>query len=86
MESPKLRILLESLNVIIPTYPKESIAKALLEESMLTECVDEVRTLARKLVLCKDIEEKQEKPGTVCVFEVVVKTEDNEVVIYEKVR
>lgn len=61
-------------------------AKALLEGSLLTECVEEVRSLARKLVLCKEIEEKQEKPGTVCVFEVVVKTEDNDVVIYEMVR
>lgn len=86
VESSKLRILLESFNVEIPTYPKESMAKPLLEGSLLTECVEEVRSLARKLVLCKEIEEKQEKPGTVCVFEVVVKTEDNDVVIYEMVR
>lgn len=60
--------------------------KVFFEGLLLIECVEEVRLFGRKFVFCKEIEEKQEKFGIVCVFEVVVKIEDNDVVIYEMVR
>lgn len=83
MKSGILRVLLESCKVEIPNYPKQSFAKSLLEGQLLTDFVQEVRSLARRVVLCKNFEE--EKPGTVVVFEVTVKYEDNEVVIDENV-
>lgn len=85
MESLNLQFLLESFNVLIPTCPEESIAKALLKGPLLTDCLKEVRSLARKLVFCANIKNAHKKPGTVCVFEVVVTIEENRVVIYEKV-
>lgn len=82
-----LRVLLESFNIVVPNYSRESIDKTLLDESLLNECVHEVRSLARRVVLCKNFDEKNKKqnPGTVMVYEVIVMNEDNEVFIYEKV-
>lgn len=86
MNSDTLRVLLESCKVQIPNYPKQSFAKILLEGPLLTDFVQEVRSLVRGVELCKNFEEKEEKkPGTVMVFEVTVTNEDNEVVIDEKV-
>lgn len=83
--SGKLRALLESYKVEIPNYPETSFAKILLEGPLLTDFVQEVRSLARRVVLSKNFEEKEKKPpGTVMVFEVTVTNEDNEVVIDEK--
>lgn len=81
------RVLLESFNIVVPNYSRESIDKTLLDESLLNECVHEVRSLARRVVLCKNFDEKNKKqnPGTVMVYEVIVMNEDNEVFIYEKV-
>lgn len=75
----ELKRLLESFDVVIPSY---SIARALLGDQLLTECVKEVRTLGKSVVLCKNLKDK--KPGTVCVYEVLVKNENNHFVIYEK--
>lgn len=83
MNSDILRGLLESFEVEIPDNPKQSFAKILLEGPLLTNFVQEVRSLARGVVLCKNFE--GENPGTVMVFEVTVTYEDNKVVIYEKV-
>lgn len=80
MDSQELKRLLESFDVVIPSY---SIARALLEGQLLTECVKEVRALGKSVVLCKNLKDK--KPGTVCVYEVLVKNDNNHVVIYEKV-
>lgn len=87
MDSFNLRVLLESFNIVIPNHPRESIAKTLLDESLLSICVQEVRSLARRVVLCKNFEDKNkmQNPGTVMVYEVIVTNEDNEVFIYEKV-
>lgn len=80
LDSQELEKLLESFDVMIPSY---SIARALLEGQLLTDCVKEVRALGKSVVLCKNL--KNRKPGTVCVYEVLVKNENNHVVIYEKV-
>lgn len=80
MNLQELKRLLESFDVVIPSY---SIARALLGDQLLTECVKEVRTLGKSVVLCKHLKDK--KPGTVCVYEVLVKNENNHFVIYEKV-
>lgn len=82
-----LRVLLESFKIVVPNYPRESFAKALLNESLLNACVHEVRSLARRVVLCKNFDDKNKKqnPGTVMVYEVIVMNEENEVSIYEKV-
>lgn len=80
MNLQELKRLLESFDVVIPSY---SIARALLGDQLLTECVKEVRTLGTSVVLCKNLKDK--KPGTVCVYEVLVKNENNHFVIYEKV-
>lgn len=85
VNSDILRVLLESCKVEIPNYHKQSFAKVLLEGPLLTDFVQEVKSLATRVVLCKNFEEKEKKPGTVMVFEVTVKNEDNEVVIEEKV-
>lgn len=72
--------MLESFDVVIPSY---SIARDLLGDQLLNEWVTEVRALGKSVVHCKNLKDK--KPGTVCVYEVLVKNENNNVVIYEKV-
>lgn len=81
MDSPELKKLLESFDVDV-VVPSNSIAWAILDQ-LLTECVKEVRALGKSVVLCKNLKDK--KPGTVCVYEVLVKNETNHFVIYEKV-
>lgn len=85
MDSRNLQSLLESFDIVIPNYPKGSIAKTLLEGPLLTECVQEVRSLAKRVVLSKNCEEQNNKPGSVIVYEVVARNENNRVVISEKV-
>lgn len=87
IELGNLRVLLESFKIVVPNSSRESIVKTLLDESLLNECVNKVRSLARRVVLCKNFDEKNKKqnPGTVMVYEVIVMNEDNEVFIYEKV-
>ncbi|XP_065922645.1 uncharacterized protein [Magallana gigas] len=86
IELGNLRVLLESFKIVVPNSSRESIVKTLLDESLLNECVNKVRSLARRVVLCKNFDEKNKKqnPGTVMVYEVIVMNEDNEVFIYEK--
>lgn len=81
LSSQKLQILLESFDVKIPSYP---VSRDLLKGPKLTECVKEVRALARSVVLCKSLKVKNKKPGTVWACAVVVKIVDNQVVISEK--
>lgn len=78
-DSQELKKLLESFDVVIPSY---SIARDLLGDQLLNEWVTEVRALGKSVVHCKTLKDK--KPGTVCVYEVLVKNENNNVVIYEK--
>lgn len=85
LDSQKLRNVLESFKVVIPSNLKNSIARDLLTGPILIELVKEVRDLARSVVFCKNLKEEKKKPGTVYACEVVVKIVDNQVVIYEKV-
>lgn len=87
IELGNLRVLLESFHIVVPHSSRESFVKTLLDETLLKECVYKVRSLARRVVLCKNFDEKNKKqnPGTVMVYEVIVMNEDNEVFIYEKV-
>lgn len=87
IELGNLRVLLESFHIVVPHFSRESFVKTLLDETLLKECVYKVRSLARRVVLCKNFDEKNKKqnPGTVMVYEVIVMNEDNEVFIYEKV-
>lgn len=80
MDFQELKKLLESFDVVVPS---NLIARAILEGQLLTECVQEIRELGKSVVLCKNPKDK--KPGTVCVYEVLVKNENNNFVIYEKV-
>lgn len=82
LSSQKLQILLESFDVKIARYP---VSRDLLKGPQLTECVKEVRALARSVVLCKSLKVNNKKPGTVWACAVVVKIVDNQVVISEKV-
>lgn len=79
-DSRELKKLLESFDVVIPSY---SIARDLLGGQLLNGLVTEVRALGKSVVLCKN--PKDNNPGTVCVYEVLVKNENNHAVIYEKV-
>lgn len=87
IELGSLRVLLESFKIVVPHSSRESFVKTLLDETLLNECVYKVRSLARRVVLCKNFDEKYKKqnPGTVMVYEVIVMNEDDEVFIYEKV-
>lgn len=80
MDSPELKTLLESFDVVVTS---NSIARAILVDQLLTKRVKEIRALGKSVVLCKNLKDK--KPGTVCVYEVLVKNENNHFVIYEKV-
>lgn len=80
MDSPELKNLLESFDVVVPS---NSIARAILGDQLLTKCVKEIRALGKSVVLCKNLKDKN--PGTVCVYEVLVKNENNNFIIYEKV-
>lgn len=79
-DSQEPKKLFESFDVVIPSY---SIARDLLGDQLLNEWVTEIRALGKSVVLCKNLKDK--KPGTVCVYEVLVKNENNHAVIYEKV-
>lgn len=85
MDSGNLRFLLESFNIVIPNNSQHSFARTLLEGPFLTDFVQDVRSLARTVVLCKNFDNKIRKPGTVVIHEVIVKNKDNGVVISEKV-
>lgn len=85
ISSPILKSLLSSFIVEIPEDPEKlSFTAECLEVSKINEFVDEIRSLSRGVVLLNDLMEDQ-KPGTVCIFEVVVKNVQNQVVVEEKV-
>lgn len=75
-----------SFCIKIPEDPdKLSFTKEILGESKLAEFVEEIRYLARSVVLYKYLRDEEKKPGTVYVYEVIVKYTANQVVIEEKV-
>lgn len=84
--SEELQTLFGVFNVQIPPDPsKLSFAEGFLKAAKLTEFVDEIRSLARRVVLYKTLRDEDKKPGAVYVYEVIVKIEGNQFVIEEKV-
>lgn len=62
-----------------------SFTKDILGESNLAEFVEEIRHLARNVVLYKSLKDEEKKPGTVYVYEVIVKYTANQLFIDETV-
>lgn len=86
VNSPDLEILVGTFSVDIPTNPERlSFAGKFLGALEVTRFVNEVRSLARSVVLFKNLSCKIQTPGTVYVYEVIVKNVDNQVFIEEKV-
>lgn len=86
IDSQELQNLFGGFNVRVPDDPsKLSFAKGFLKASKLTEFVAEIRSFADRVVLCKWLKDEDKKPGTVYVYEVVVKSLENRIVIEEKV-
>ncbi|XP_065942164.1 uncharacterized protein [Magallana gigas] len=82
IESGDLRQLFGSFCIKIPEDPDGlSFTKDILGESKLAEFVEEIRYLARNVVLYKYLRDEEKKPGTVYVYEVNVKYTANQVVI-----
>lgn len=85
--SEELQTLFGVFNVEIPLNPsKLSFAEGFLKATKLTEFVDEIRSLASRVVLCKTLRDEDKKPGAVYVYEVIVKREGNQLLIEEKVK
>lgn len=75
-----------SFCIKIPEDPDGlSFTKDILGESKLAEFVEEIRYLARNVVLYKYLRDEEKKPGTVYVYEVNVKYTANQVVIDDEV-
>lgn len=86
IESGDLHKLFGSFCIEIPEDPDRlSFTKAILGESELAEFVEEIRSLARNVVLYKYLRDEEKKPGTVYLYEVNVKYTANQVVIEDKV-
>lgn len=86
IESGDLHKLFGSFCIKIPEDPDRlSFTKAILGESELAEFVEEIRSLARNVVLYKYLRDEEKKPGTVYLYEVNVKYTANQVVIEDKV-
>lgn len=76
----------DSFCIKIPEDTKRlSFTKDILGESKLAKFVEEIRCLARSVVLYKYLKDEDKKPGTVYVYEVIAKYIENQVVIEEKV-
>lgn len=86
LESEELKTLFGVFNIDVPQdHSNLSFSKGFLKAAKLTEFVEEIRSLASKLVLCKTLKDGDKKPGTVYVYEVNVKIEGNQLLIEEKV-
>lgn len=86
IESGDLHKLFGSFCIKMPEDPDRlSFIKDILGESKLAEFVEEIRYLARNVVLYKYLRDEEKKPGTVYVYEVNVKYTANQVVIDDEV-
>lgn len=78
--------LFDSFNIVIPEDPFQmSFTMNLLDTTKLDAFVSEIRLLARRIVLCKHIKDKDKILGTVYVYEVSVNHKENQMVIEEMV-
>lgn len=86
IESGDLHKLFGSFCIKMPEdHDRLSFTKDILGESKLAEFVEEIRYLARSVVLYKCLNDEDKKPGTVYVYEVKVTYTANQVFIEEKV-
>lgn len=87
VNSPNLQTLFASFQIEIPEDPTNlSFAKELLEASHIKEFEEEIKSLAKNVVLCKHIRKDEDiRPGTVYVYEVDMRYRGNHVVIVDKV-
>lgn len=84
--SQELQNLFGVFNVEVPDdRSRLSFAKGFLEAAKLREFVAEIRSLASRVVLCKRLKDENKKPGTLYVYEVVVKSIEDRTVIENKV-
>lgn len=84
--SGDLHRLFYSFCIKIPEDPERlSFTKDILGEAKLAKFVEEIRNLARSVVLYKYLKDEEKTPGTVYVYEVIAKYIDNQIVIEEKV-
>lgn len=75
-----------SFNIDIPEDPfQRSFTWNLLEASNLEKLVGEIRSLARRVVLCKHIKDEDKIPGTVYVYGVIVTYRNKHMYIKEMV-
>lgn len=86
IESGDLQKMFGSFCINMPDDPDRlSFTKDILGESKLAEFAEEIRYLARNVVLYKYLNDKEKKPGTVYVYEVNVRYTANQVFIEEEV-
>lgn len=86
VHSGELRRLFVDFKVEIPEDPSNlSFAKKFLEASDFTEFLAEIKSFANKVVLYKKLKNEDKKPGTVYVYEVVVRNVKDELLIEDKV-
>lgn len=75
-----------SFNIDLPEDPfQKSFTWNLLEASNLEKLVGEIRSLARRVVLCKHIKDEDKIPGTVYVYGVIVTYRKKQICIKEMV-
>lgn len=75
-----------SFNIDIPEdFSQKSFTGNLLEAFNLDKLVGEIRSLARRVVLCKHIKDEDKIPGTVYVYEVIVTYRNQQLYIIEMV-
>lgn len=86
LESEELNTLFGVFNIYLPQdRSKLSFAKGFLKAAKLTEFVEEIRSLARRVVLFKTLKDGDKKPGTVYLYEIIVKREGNQLLLKGKV-
>lgn len=86
LESEELKTLFGVFNIDVPQdHSKLSFAKGFLKAAKLTEFVEEIRSLARRVVLFKTLKDGDKKPGTVYVYEIFVKSEGNQLLLEGKI-
>lgn len=84
VQSNELRRLFVDFKVEIPEDPsKLSFAKRFLQATNFSEFVAEIKSFASTVVLYKKLRDEDKKPGTVYVYEVIVRNVEDELFIEE---
>lgn len=86
IEAEDLHNLFGCFHIKLPEDPEKiSFTREILGESRLANFIEEIRNLARSVVLYKYLSDEAKKPGTIYVSEVSAKYKDTQLVIEEKV-